>query len=101
MIYRASTPGISTDKRKVLDEVARQEQLNRIIPENTEFSKKISYKAPGVKTMEIKNPLNKKPVKIEKYEGPGKAEYTVKSWDKDKIVLEITSDGDVDFTLHG
>ena len=92
------TSELNSDSSESLRKVGKEIKLNT--PAGTQSSAAYTLGYQKVGTKEIKNKLGVKPSRMQSATGPGHGSFTVSSWDKDKIILDITVAGKIHFWVY-
>lgn len=69
-------------------------------PAGTQNSAAYTLGYQKIGTKEIKNKLGVKPSRMQSATGPGHGTFSVSEWNKDKIILNITVAGKIDFWIY-
>lgn len=99
MIYRIHSK-LTTQPEHRNQAIKDAARLNAVIPEGTEYSKRVQATATVIGELILTNPLGKKPVRMDSSNAPDSATYTVSSWDAKTITLNVTATGKIDFLIY-
>lgn len=73
------------------------QEIRQSVPKGMQRNAAYDLGSKAVGTHTVKNKLGRVPSKLQKNEQPGSATYSVLSWDKDTITINVTEAGGVNF----
>lgn len=93
-------PSLNTSEKDAesLRKVGREIKLSTPSGMGSSASYQLGYQKVGKK--EIRNKLKVRPSRFQAASGPNSGEFSITEWDSNKIVLNITTAGKIDFWIY-
>lgn len=103
LIYNFPSKLLSISANSDMKESLRKigTEIRQSTPKGMERSASYSLGSLAIGSKTVKNKLGRVPTRIVRSEGPNSGTYTVSSWNKDEIIINVTVAGNVNFWIFG